>query len=169
MWAPCTFTAGPSLNSLPSQTLGEAAARSPGGNFPLKNQSGGRGLLSCGGDGDMLPTLEPKTPRPSLKGDRRYGTEEAATRPSGLFLLEKPKWSDPHQHFLEVGRGVGRCAAKTAGGLKHPPWSTAAQSKCAKSHQLPLGTNTPGVATRMLGPICTRLTGDLPQGRGYLP
>ena len=69
----------------------------------------------------------------------------------------------------EVGSGVGRCAVKTASGLKHPPCSRAAQSKCAKSCQLPLGTNIPGVATRMLGLICTRLTGDLPQDRGHLP
>ena len=44
----------------------------PLGNFPLKNQSLGIGLPSWGGDGDMLSTLEPKTPGPWLKRDRRY-------------------------------------------------------------------------------------------------
>ena len=68
-----------------------------------------------------------------------------------------------------LGRGVGRCAAKTAGGYLPPPPSTAARSKCAKSRQLPRGTNTPGVATGTLGWISTKLAGDLPQTKAHLP
>ena len=68
-----------------------------------------------------------------------------------------------------VGRGVGRCAAKTAGGCLPPPPSTAARSKCAKSRQLPPGTDTPGVATGTLGWMWTKLAGDLPHTQAHLP
>ena len=93
-------------------------------------------------------------------------------------LPQGPQGQDPSKEksapifakiFLQVGRGVGRCAMKTAGGSKHYPPSTAAWSKCAKSRQLPPETDTPGVATRTLGSKSTKLAGDLPHTQAHLP
>ena len=131
--------------------------------------------------GDVMGTCSPpQNRRPWVPHSR--GTGDTASLGLGGWHWGRPPPQPRGQHPLknqsgliltkllwEVGRGVERCAMKMAGELKHPPQNRAAWSKCAKSHQLPLGTNTPGVATRMLGPICTRLTGNLPQGRGYLP
>ena len=88
----------------------------PWGQFPLKNQSLGIGPSSLGGDGDVLPTLEPKTPGPWLKGDRRYSLprrppaqpwgQDPSKNQSGLILTKL---------LREVGMGVGRCAVKMAG------------------------------------------------------
>ena len=96
----------------------------------------------------------------------------------GEMLLRGPWGKDPSKKKFSpiftklgghVGRGVGRCAVKTAGGYLPPPVSTVARSKCAKSRQLPLRTDTPGVATRALGGMWTKLAGDLPQTEAHLP
>ena len=91
----------------------------------------------------MFPISEPKITGPFLKGDRRYSLPsttlanlgQATTSVPEPRPLKKPKWSNPHQIFGEVGRGVGRCGMKMAGGCHPPNWSRASQSKCAKSCQ----------------------------------
>ncbi len=78
---------------------------------------------------------------PQVPPRRTWG--RLAARPPGKRPLEKKKCSDLRQNFFAGGQGVGRCAAKTAGGSTHHPPSTAARSKCAKSRQLPLGNRHP--------------------------
>ena len=50
-----------------------------------------------------------------------------------------PSKNQSSQIFMRLGgdlpRVVGRCVTKMAGGCHPPPWSGAAWSKCAKSHQ----------------------------------
>ena len=125
-----------------------------------------------------MPTSEPKTPGPSPQGVREIRPPQVRAQKPGGGCREAPGQEDPSKKKFSpiftkrgghVGRGVGRCAAKTAGGYLPPPASTAARSKCAKSRQLPLGTDTPGVATGTLGWMWTKLTGDLPHTEAHLP
>ena len=51
---------------------------------------------------------------------------------------------------------------KMASGWHHPPLSSTAQSKCAKSCQELL-------TEKWRWPICSKLTGDLPHGEGNIP
>ncbi len=90
----------------------------------------------------MFPTSELKTSGPSLEGCRRCSLPSTAQANLGEAGREAPGEETPRKKksapicakiFLQVGRGVGRCAAKTAGGSGHHPPSTAARSKCAKS------------------------------------
>ena len=100
----------------------------------------------------MFPTSELKTSGPSLEGCRRCSLPSTAQANLGEAGREAPGEETPRKKksapicakiFLQVGRGVGRCAAKTAGGSGHHPPSAAARSKCAKSRQLPLGNRHP--------------------------
>ena len=87
--------------------------------------------------------LGTKDPRSLAQGDRRYSLAsttlvnlgEAAMSALGPRPLEKPIGPILTELLGKVGRGVGRCAIKMAGLCHPPPWSRAAQSKCAKSRQ----------------------------------
>ena len=103
--------------------------QAPGGKFPSKNQSRGRGPPSWEGDGDMLPTSERKTPDPSLEGCRRWGLPridardlgKVAARPLGEYPSKKKVAPIGMKLGGEVGRGVGRCAPKTESGCLPSP------------------------------------------------
>ena len=122
----------------------------------------------------------PRNRRPRVPAARGAGDTASPGSSSETWgrLPRGPRGRDPSKKksapifakfFLQVGRDAGRCAAKTAGGYLPPPPSTAARSKCAKSRQLPWGTDTPGIATGTLGWISTKLAGDLPQTKAHLP
>ena len=150
-------------------------APSPTSPRKIKLEAGVRPL------GEVMGTCcPPRNRRPRVPAARGAGDTASPGSSSETWgrLPRGPRGKDPSKKksapifakiFLQVGRGVGRCAAKTAGGSEHHPPSTAARSKCAKSRQLPLGTDTPGIATRTLGSKSTRLAGDLPHIQAHLP
>ena len=165
------------MDSPPSPTLGGGRCQAPSPTSPrkIKLEAGVRPLGEVTGTCSPPRNRRPQVPRPGGTGDMASPGSSSETwgrLPRGPRAKEpsKKKFSRIFTKiFLEVGRGVGRCAAKTAGGSQHHPPSTAARSKCAKSRQLPLGTDTPGVATGTLGSISTKLAGDLPQTKAHLP
>ena len=78
------------------------------------------------------------------------------------LLAENEGWPICPKLTGDWTHGGGQHPLKTAGPYLKPPWSSAAQSKCAKSCQELLAENE-------VWPICPKLTRNLPHSRDCFP
>ena len=139
-----------------------------------KNQIKGISPPSGGGDGDMFPTLELKTPGPLLKGDRRYSLPAPPSQTWGRLshwpwdnTPQKTKVVQSSPKLFGGGHGCGEVCCEDGRWIEASPLEHCSLEQMCQIMSTPLRTNTPGVATRTLGPISMKLTGDLYQTKGH--
>ncbi len=126
----------------------------------------------------MFPTSELKTSGPSLEGCRRCSLPSTAQANLGEAGREAPGEETPRKkkvlrsapkffcRWAGVWGGVPRRRQVDPGITLRAPRPGANVPNHVNS---PWGTDTPGVATRKLGGIWTKLAGDLPQTEAHLP